>query len=279
MGALDGTIKTPMGDVSKKTALLVGGGLGIVAVIWYRGRKAKAATASAGANTGINPATGYPYGSPEDAAALAAQSAYVTPATGGGGSNIPTTGVGYTNNGQWTQAATTYLLDHQLVVDATALSQALGRYVTGQPCNDTDRTLIQQAIAVMGYPPVAGPTGYPPSINTSHPVTPPVTPPADTPPAGTPPPAGGHKLPPPSGFHDEGPIWTNSLVYRWNAVPGAVSYVLSDGGQEWHTDGPITGWQRDGLVHNGSYFTKIASVNSTGERGGWSQTLVSHTKN
>lgn len=122
--------------------------------------------------------------------------------------------------------------------------------------------------------------------SASRPMTPgppgPGGPPGGPGPGGPPGPPGTPDtslLPPPSGFHDEGPQWTHSLVYRWDAVPGAARYVLSDGNQEWTTGAPVTGWQRNGLVHNGSYFTKIATVDTKGRRGPWSGTLTSHTKN
>lgn len=180
MGALDGNVKTPFGEVSKKTAAMVGGGAALLLlIVWYRTKKAKA-VAAAGANTGINPATGYPYGSPEDAAALANQASFVTP-TGGGGGGGATTG-GFVSNAQWTQDAINKMVSAGAVADPQLLSIALGRYITGQPAGDAvNLSLIQQAIAFEGYPPVAGTNGYPPSINTSNPVPTPEPTPTPTP--------------------------------------------------------------------------------------------------
>lgn len=179
MGALDGTLQTPFGAVSKKTALIVGGGaVLIIGVGYYRSKQAQktAATASAGASVGTDPATGFLYGSPEDAAALANQATYVTPTgAGGGNGGAATTTTGYVSNGQWAQAAVQYMTAQGLVTDPSQLSSALGKYITGSPVNAAEQSLIQQAIAFQGLPPVAGPAGYPPSLNTSTTTTPPPT--------------------------------------------------------------------------------------------------------
>jgi hypothetical protein len=275
MAFLEGSVKTPFGEVSKKTAVLVGGGAGLLLVIlYYRSRKnaaAAAATAAAGANTGIDPATGYTYGSPEDAAALAAQGAYVTPGgSGGGGGGSATTITGFVSNGQWAQAAEQFMQAEGLIADPAALASALGKYITGQPASDIDMNLINQAIAFQGLPPVAGPSGYPPSINRA-----PVPPPTDTPPSGG---GGSDKLPPPSGFHDTGRIWDYSLQYQWTPVAGAQSYVLRTNEGDRNV-GNVNAYQRFGLIHNGTYFTQIASVNAAGVVGDFSSTLESHTKN
>ena len=221
MSMLEGAVKTPFGEVSKKTAVLVGAGLlGLLGIMYYRSRQAKAASATAGANTGIDPATGYTYGTAEDATALAAQSSYITPTGGGGGGGGGTGNTGFTSNGQWAQAAEQYMQAEGLIVDASALSSALGKYITGKPASETDINLINQAIAFQGYPPVAGPSGYPPSINTA-PVQPPPTdttpPPTETPPTNTPP------------APDTSPLWQN--VYKGNVVDDWINAS----GKDWGT--------------------------------------------
>jgi len=265
VAGLEGSFSTPVGAVPKKAALIVGGGLALlVAVMYYRGKQQSTPTAT----SEINPATGFPYGSPEDAAEMSAQAAYMFPSGGGGGggggdddTHIP--GTGFTTNAQWTQAVIAALTNTGIVQDPAALSVALGKYLAGQPVGDNTaaRSLIEQAIAVEGLPPNPGPNGYPPSINTANP-------------SGG---VGGDKPAFPTGFRDEGPQWTFALVYRWNAVEGATNYVLSDGSQEWVV-GNVTGWQRNGLVPAGNYYTKIAAINAAGVRSDWSPTLVSHTK-
>lgn len=203
MEALEGTLKTPLGAVQKKTALIIGGGAVIVfGIAWYRSRNAQPDALASGSED-INPATGYPYGSPEDLAALAALS---TPRPGGGGGG-PSSAypqdiqTGFTNNAQWVQAAIEYMIDHDIVTNPGPLSSALGKYISGQYVTDTDVNLIQQAIAIQGFPPVAGPKGYPPSLNR-QPAPPPVKttpPPVKTTPPSTKPPGNiGFPVAPPS---------------------------------------------------------------------------------
>jgi len=175
MAGLEGTLSTPLGNIQKKYALIGGVVLvGVLGIAWYRSKKSAqaSATAAAGESVGIDPATGYIYGSAEDAAALTNQGGYQFPQPSygsGGGSSYPpgtTTGTGFASNGQWSQAAISYMQTNGLVEDASQLSAALGKYITGSPVTPTDVTLINQAIAVEGYPPVAGPNNYPPALNT-----------------------------------------------------------------------------------------------------------------
>lgn len=271
MAGLEGTIQTPFGAVQKKTALLIGGGaILIMGIVWYRTKQQNDAALSASAGAAeINPATGYPFGSAEDAAAMAAQAAYIFPESGGnsggGGGGYPQN-TGFTNNGQWAQAAIQYMQGQGLIEDPSQLSAALGKYLAGQPAGDANtKSLIEQAIAFQGYPPLAGPNGYPPSINTGNPVTPPTTPPTST------------QLPAPTGFRDTGRVWRDHLEYHWNAVPGAARYRFSDGSKTWDV-GNVTGVMRGGLVPDGSYYTQIAAIDANGVVGKYSGTLLSHTK-
>lgn len=179
MAGLEGTIKTPLGTVQKKTALYLGGGIAVLAVIvWYRNKQLGGTSSDAVTpEAEINPATGYPYGSAEDAAALAAQAAYVSPSgtTGGGSSSVPVSNAGYSSNGQWTNGVVQNLVGNGLVSDPSQLSVALGKYITGAYATDTEVSLIQQAIAAEGYPPVSGTNGYPPSINRTPPTSTPTS--------------------------------------------------------------------------------------------------------
>jgi hypothetical protein len=175
MAGLEGTVKTPFGTISKKSALYVGMGVaGVAGIVWYRHKQLGTTVDSTATDTTeIDPATGYAFGSPEDAAALSAQGSYTSPATatGGGSSSIPTTGTGFTSNGAWVQGVIEYMTTNGLVEDPSALSSALGVYTTGAYATDAQVNLIQQAIAVQGFPPVSGSTGYPPSINRNPPQT------------------------------------------------------------------------------------------------------------
>lgn len=82
--------------------------------------------------------------------------ATTTPGTGGTGA--PAT------NAEWAQQVEAELAG---VVDATQLAAAIGKYLTGQPLTQAQQSLADQAIAFGGYPPVAGPSGYPPALRSS----------------------------------------------------------------------------------------------------------------
>ena len=159
MAALEGTLKTPFGVVQKKTALIVGGGLaGILGIAWYRSKKqAQDAGATPTDATTIDPASGYAYGSPEEAAFLAQQGGYVD--TSGVGAipgyassqppppayPTPNSGPGtFTTNGAWAQYVEDYLVN-QAGGDAAKVGNAVGKYITGQPVTPDQRNLIQHA--------------------------------------------------------------------------------------------------------------------------------------
>lgn len=189
-------VKLPGGmHVNKKIAIGVGiAAVGIAGVYYYRQKQASnaAASTSAAAATGsqIDPQTGYAYGSPEDQAALAAMAGgtlptynaassaggqvigydqYGNPIYGGGGGTIGTGPGSYTSNAQWTQAAEAEMGSN----GADAIAAALGKYLLGQPLTTDQITVVQEAIAAQGYPPVSGSGGFPPSYNTAA-VPPPV---------------------------------------------------------------------------------------------------------
>lgn len=176
---LEGTLDTPFGAMKKQTAVLVGGGLVLIlGIVWYRSKKqSQAASVAAAGSSEIDPATGFPFGSPEDVAALSNQSGYLFPAIGGGGGGggggTTTPGPGsFTNNAQWSA----YVLQQIGGSDPAKLQAAIGQYLSGAPATIEQQGLIHQATAVGGLPPVSGPTGFPPAINTS-----PTTEPAPTP--------------------------------------------------------------------------------------------------
>lgn len=176
----DGTVTIPGGLKLKKNVAI---GIGVAAVgvggyYYYRKRQADAAAAQntsaqgqALSDQNIDPATGYAYGSPEDQAALAAmQGAGGNPLYGGGGYYLggpPTTGTnptpqGFQSNAQWTQAAEQYMGS----TGADAIAAALGKYLLASPLTADQVTIVQQAIAAEGFPPVAGTNGFPPSYKT-----------------------------------------------------------------------------------------------------------------
>lgn len=229
MAGLEGTIKTPFGVVEKKTALYVGGVVVILGgVVYWRHKQLGTTTTdpTTATDAEIDPATGYAYGSPEDAAALTAQGSYQTPSvpTGGGSSSYPSGGTGFASNGAWVQGVVEYMTSSGLVEDPTALSAALGVFITGAYATNDQVSLIQQAIAVEGFPPVSGPTGYPPAINRN--------PPNSTGGGGTTTtPTADPTLPAPTGFKavrvDKGGVSLN-----WNPVPGAIGYRTTINGKQ-----------------------------------------------
>lgn len=188
---LGGQVHTPFGDVKK--GYLVGGGVVLVAIgiYYYRQKQAAASaaatdtTAAADTSAAIDTATGYPTGSPDDLAALAQQQAtgYSTGSAGGGGGgsdsgvgyvSTPQT-PGYSTNGAWSQAAENYLVQ-SAGADSATVAAALGKYIAGQQVTTAQQSVIQSAIAFVGYPPVSGTNGYPPSIQVAPAATTPPPP-------------------------------------------------------------------------------------------------------
>jgi LysM repeat protein len=203
-----------LGHFNKKELYIGGAGIALViGFALYRSHKnaaaaaAAAATASTDSSTGsagaIDPTTGDVVGSPEDIAALEAQSSYANDTAYGYssgedyGSGTGTAMTGVTSNAQWAQAAEQYLTQYA-DADPTAVSTALGAYVTGSLVTAAQVSIVEQAIAFEGYPPQSGSNGYPPSIETqpTSTGTTTTTPTGPVGPGGTPGPA-GKVLPPP----------------------------------------------------------------------------------
>lgn len=276
MAGLEGTVKLPgFGPVQKKTVLY--GTAAVVAlgvVVAYRHKNSAAATPTDTTNAEIDPATGFAYGSPEDLAALQAQGNYTLPTpSGGGGSSIPNGGTGYATNGAWSQGVIDYMLHNGLVEDPTALSAALGVYLTGSYATDAQIALIQQAIAVQGYPPVSGSTGYPPSINRNPPQGGKDTPP----PANNPPPVNNDPtLPAPTGLHVTS-VDQHGASLDWDPVPGAIGYKTYIG----KTQVGNTVTYSNAYVYNlkpGTKYSVIVYPVNKSNRNGWWSTVTFTTK-
>jgi hypothetical protein len=162
---LEGDIKVPgVGATPKK---YVYAGLGVVAIaagIYYYRKRNATATVDPNAGAEIDAATGYPTGSAQDLAALNQQAA--TGASGMGGTTPTATVPGptaFVDNPQWSQAAQDYLVN-SVGLDGPTVSAALGVYLAGDYATAAQKTIIEQAEAHEGKPPVAGPNGYPPAI-------------------------------------------------------------------------------------------------------------------
>lgn len=205
------TIKFMGNDIPKPVAIGGVAALGIVGVYYFRKNKqAKDAQASvdAAGSTNIDPATGYPYGSAEDAASLGNQDTYQMAGTAGGygfqgysggsggvfGTGVPGS---FTSNAEWAQYVEAYE-ENNLGADAVTVGNAIGKYLTGQPLTTDQEAVVQSAIAIAGYPPVNGPNGNPPSFVTS----------------GTTPPPNGGGNPPPNGGGNPPPTQTHYKTYK-----------------------------------------------------------------
>jgi len=189
-----GTIDLPVVGKEKKTPVLLFAAAAI-AVIAYaiieKRKQAAAAAAAAAAQTTAStagqftdpagnvcaapdPATGYCPGSPQDQQAQENLAAYGSAGTANSGytetvgtNSIPV----FTSNAVWAQYA-----EQLLGSDGNdATSAALGAYLTGAQLTEAQTSLVEEAIAVANYPPVPGPTGYPPSMNVSTASTPPAS--------------------------------------------------------------------------------------------------------
>lgn len=173
------TIKIFGSNVPKPIVIGVGSAIVIGGIFYYRKNKEAAANQSsvdAASSSEIDPATGYPYGSAEDAAALASQENYQSPSGYGytgyaGGSGAVPFGSGapgsFTNNAEWAQFVEAYEINN-MGADGAAVGNAIGKYISGQPLiNDAMVSIVQSAIAIGGYPPVSGPNGHPPGYITA----------------------------------------------------------------------------------------------------------------
>jgi hypothetical protein len=180
-----GTVKVPGAGRVPKGAAIAGlvavGGL----IAWHYVKKKNAATATPAATptdqyppdgtTGnpadpysTDPATGATYGDE------AAGSGGTFGAFGPGGSGITmgtagTTGTGgppFSSNSAWTNWVITQMTTQNPALNVGALTNALGLYVEGQPVTAAQKTLVDDARAIGGDPPVAGASGFPPSVRT-----------------------------------------------------------------------------------------------------------------
>lgn len=164
-------VQLPVVGAIPKKSLLIGGGAAAALIAFLYIRKRKAAPAAPG-TTGTDTA-GTDAAGTGDYADPGLQDTSMGPTYGSTGYYDPNsgqwvygnTGTGQaaaTTNAQWSQNAIAYL--GQQGADTGALSAALGAYLAGQPLTADQVSLVDQAIAVEGYPPVAGANGYPPGI-------------------------------------------------------------------------------------------------------------------
>lgn len=223
--------------------------------IWFfLQRRQRAAAAGAGAanaaqtdpagNTGtIDPATGYVYGTPQDSAGLAGNSAVGGTTSGTGGSTV---GGQYPDNTAWAQAAINYLVG--IGVDPTAANAAIQQFLASQDLTPQQQADVNQAIQRIGAPP------SPPQPTT--PPTPIVNPPS---------PGTVYATNPPSGATISDKSQT-SLTVRWNSTTNAQGYTVSWGTTPAAGDGSttVTGTQTqttlNGLQPGTMYFVNIQAT-------------------
>jgi hypothetical protein len=260
MAGLEGTVHLPVfGTVKKKTAVFAGIGAPVLVLgIWYiRQRKASQAAAAAAqtaASSGsagtvtdpagntcsaLDPVTGYCPGTEEDQQALALAQSYDD---GTDDTDLGDTGVSspvtttstpspvITTNAQWAGYA-----EQLLGSDGSdAIAAAISKYISGQPVTAAQQTIIQEAIAVAGSPPVSGPSGDPPGLNTTATntgtgttttgPTAPVTPTSPGSPSSPSPVTTA-----PTGFRVVSVTNGDTVNLAWNPVPGATGYVIAYG--------------------------------------------------
>lgn len=159
---------------------VIGGGGGLIYAYVHNKNKAKAAAAAATPNT-YGYGSQYAYGSTGNQYAYGSNYGYgaYTYGYGSGSAGIGTNyGYGYynagepqsyspqaTTNAQWSEAAVTALTTQGYT--GQQVLGALGPYLSGQPISASQASVVQAAIAVEGYPPVAGAGGDPPGIKTA----------------------------------------------------------------------------------------------------------------
>lgn len=116
-------------------------------------------------------ATGYGYGATGYGYGAGGYGSYGTAGFGGGYPYFGYQGYGGppppqgppTTNAQWGQQAEAALGSS----GHDSIAAALGKYLTGATITPTQYQTVQEAIAVMGYPPVAGTNNYPPQAHVS----------------------------------------------------------------------------------------------------------------
>lgn len=260
-----GKWKLPVvGEVKKAYVIGAAAVLFVGGVLWWRKTHPSApagglATDSAGNVGVINPATGFVAGSPEDLAAINAAAATGADGSGSGGGGGATSGslgpsIGdqvaagppFTNNAAWSQYATTYLTG-TLNLDPGAVGTDLGAYLAGDKVNQAQRVVILDATTYAGPPPVAGPNGYPPSINVSGDVS------------------GVGSAPGPVTL-TTGNITVTTARVNWTAVSGATGYAYTVTGAGVNKHGTVTvpTLGITGLKGGEPYHVTVHAVNASG---------------
>lgn len=265
--------------VKKEFVYIGGAAVGVLGIAWYRAKKQSQQSSSSGMVTdpagnvcsALDPNSGYCPGTPQDlsyqqtlvgtnSASYVGGQVIGYDQTGNpiysSGPSAPGPG-SYISNAQWSQAAVTYIVQLEPSADPAVIADALGAYINGKPVTAAQQTIIHQAIAFQGQPPVGGPNGNPPGI-----VTAPNPPPVQTAPKSAP----GLSVTPHPGMINAG----------WSAVATATSYeltVIGAGGKGTgtsHYDQTVTGTHAaDIALLPGNYKARVRAKNGAGF-GPWS---------
>ena len=275
-----GDVKLPgLGPVPKKWFIIVGGGsVLVIGYVLIRRKKTAAATPAAATDTGTTALSGQPCvdsnGNPgvyddtgtcqTDTDALGGYYAGYG-AEGVSGVTAPVAGTGgFVTNGQWTQQVITDIQSLGTGVDVPTLTAALGAYIAGQPLTPAQQSLVDQAIAIDGYPPVAGANGYPPAMMTG------ATAPVTTTPTGT----TSAKAPPAVTGLKAVAKSPTSIALSWTASSTATSYQVrvtyqtptAPGGGLFQTDTATgTTYTVTGLTPDHTYGLHVVAINSSGQ--------------
>lgn len=165
--------------------------------------------------------------------------------TGTGGNTGPGT---FTTNAAWSQYAQSYLTG-TVGLDAETVSAALGAYIEGQPVTTAQQSIINQAIAYAGQPPVTGTNGYPPSINVSGSSS-----------------GGGNGTKPaqPAGLALT--VKGTTITATWKPVASATSYTFECTPKDTaaHNIGNRTSYSAGALKAGTSYTVHVAASNAAG---------------
>lgn len=86
---------------------------------------------------------------------------------GGGGGGSGTGGPPFTSNSAWSNWVVQQEQTINPNVNTGSLINALGLYLEGSPVDAAQKTLVFDAIALGGDPPISGTNGYPPKVRTA----------------------------------------------------------------------------------------------------------------
>lgn len=238
-----------VGPVNKKIA--IGVGVGVVAFLGWRYYQSSAGVAADGGDTAED--TGY-----EDGGTIPSVSG-ATDWYGTGGSSGTVSAGG--DSGSSTQILTNaqwsaYARDQLLAVDAydgTAISEALGNYLSGAPLTSTQQKVVRSAIGVAGYPPVG-----------THPIIP----------------GGDTTVTTAPGGLRVGAVTPSSVDLTWNPMDGVNSFSVyrGDVSVPVSTSRTPTTATVGGLEPNKSYTFQVAALSASGQPGPKSSAVTAKTK-